>query len=659
MAVMSAPKYRSVWEQQFSWAAPSPDNSSKAMCKICKKSFLAKKSGLAQHEKTTEHRERVKGAASSPLRGMVKKTMIKSVALKAAEVRLSAAVCCHTSISAIDHFGEVIQTAAKGSVLEDLHLHRTKASRLIDHVLSPTFKEELKADIEGAKYSILCDESTDVSVEKNMCICVIYFSLKSQKIETAFLGLYRVVETTGAALFAVVEGALQEYDMPLTNCVGFGSDGASNMVGVFNSLWSRIRDASPNCVLFKCICHSLALCTQKAFNTLPSNLGYILHEVSSWFSKSTLRREEYKNLFQQMQEEAGDGEEDKGPLPFMKTSTTRWLVRGKLISNILLNWEVLKVYFQNVERGAGQDVRYKAKIIKEMLHDDLNYLYFLFLSPIIKEFDQVNCFFQATRADPEEMVKELDILHQSLKQRIKDKTGNTLALSLVDFGASFASESERLKRHHASRAESFTGGLQNVKSRCLLFLEELLGGVEARLPGSRAIFRGLSGLNPSRVLSQSSRLDFQHLPSQHLMGDKDAVQSQYRKVILHIWTEEEVFNGELPRDSSTFWAKILQFKRSDRVHPYEDLAKYALAALAVPVSNAVVERIFSHVTWVKSKYRNRMSLKTLDAILRVRLTLQSMGICCTRLEVSKKMLDKFNSAMYIDEKDVGDISALL
>ena len=41
----------------------------------------------------------------------------------------------------------------------------------------------------------------------------------------------------------------------------------------------------------------------------------------------------------------------------------------------------------------------------------------------------------------------------------------------------------------------------------------------------------------------------------------------------------------------------------------------ALAALSIPVSNAVVERTFSHVTWVKSKYRNRIGGASRRAII--------------------------------------------
>ena len=92
------------------------------------------------------------------------------------------------------------------------------------------------------------------------------------------------------------------------------------------------------------------------------------------------------------------------------------------------------------------------------------------------------------------------------------------------------------------------------------------------------------------------------------MGDsKDEIQNQYRKIILNIWRDEPIFGGELPKDSATFWSKILKFHRSDGIYPFKELATYALAALSIPVSNAVVERTFTHVTWVKSKYRTGTS----------------------------------------------------
>ena len=48
------------------------------------------------------------------------------------------------------------------------------------------------------------------------------------------------------------------------------------------------------------------------------------------------------------------------PLPFQKMSTTRWLVRGKVIYNLLVNWEEIKAYFMVEEPNLKSDVRYKS-----------------------------------------------------------------------------------------------------------------------------------------------------------------------------------------------------------------------------------------------------------------------------------------------------------
>jgi hypothetical protein len=42
------------------------------------------------------------------------------------------------------------------------------------------------------------------------------------------------------------------------------------------------------------------------------------------------------------------------PLPFEKSSFTLWLVRGKVIFHILMDWEELKVYFTSDELAQSQ-----------------------------------------------------------------------------------------------------------------------------------------------------------------------------------------------------------------------------------------------------------------------------------------------------------------
>ena len=116
--------------------------------------------------------------------------------------------------------------------------------------------------------------------------------------ETCFSGLVPVADATGESLFNAISALANGFGMLLSNCIDFANDGASNMVGELNSVWSRIRNASPNCVKLKCICHSLAFCVQKGYEKLLSNLGFLLTKIPSGFKKAHCKRMQFKSLFQ-------------------------------------------------------------------------------------------------------------------------------------------------------------------------------------------------------------------------------------------------------------------------------------------------------------------------------------------------------------------------
>ena len=66
-----------------------------------------------------------------------------------------------------------------------------------------------------------------------------------------------------------------------------------------------------------------------------------------------------------------------------------------------------------------------------------------------------------------------------------------------------------------------------------------------------AIFKGLSYLAPSRVLSQVDKVPFAELPLQHLMFQKSVeIEEQYRKISHVNWKETETFEtGTIPRET--------------------------------------------------------------------------------------------------------------
>ena len=116
-----------------------------------------------------------------------------------------------------------------------------------------------------------------------------FLSVRRKEIVTGFINLILVHEATGEKMFHLTDEEIKRCSQCLANCVGFATDGASNVVGCNNSVWSRLKALSPFCVQLKCIFHSLAMCVQYAVSKLPSNIVFLLSEILIWFHRSELR----------------------------------------------------------------------------------------------------------------------------------------------------------------------------------------------------------------------------------------------------------------------------------------------------------------------------------------------------------------------------------
>ena len=639
----STRRFNEKWKEEFNWVTKDLDTNM-AKCSLCSCLIANKKTNLIAHEKSNKHKTQVSlQSGARPLQNFVKKS---STDTKVAECEIAVSMVCHASFQAIDHLSEVMVKHGKGSTLENIKLHRTKCSRILTQVIVPALKDQLKKSLKEKPYSVIIDEGSDIGAKKNMAVVAKFFNEEEEKIATEFLGLINVLETTGSSLFESLKTVLQKFDLPIPRMLGYGSDGAANMIGQNNSVWSRVKAESPECVLMQCICHSLDLCAKYSFEQLPQQIGFLLTEVPLWFSKSDQRRDSFLQLFSIMDP---NKEKQGTPTPFQKLSQTRWLSRGKILFNIFSNWDELLGYFLCLK--TTQETKYKVGVIINMLKDPFNKWYFQFAYAIVCEFETVNGFFQATKADPQEMFQQLDVHYKGLKSRIYDVRGNKLSLSKADYGARIHQElSTYLIKNNYS--EAATKVVDDFKKRCFSMIEVAVAEVEKRLPKNKNILLSLVNLHPKKVLSQTDRACFSDLPFPHLREDNlEVIESQYRKIIFVDWKKEETFKGEIPSDTETFWVQIKKHKQGN-VQPFYELAVYALTCLILPTSNAVVERVFSSVNNVKTKFRNSLKLETLESITFLRAKLHFQNKCCRDFVVTPEMLARFNSSyMYVNKAE--------
>ena len=111
-------------------------------------------------------------------------------------------------------------------------------------------------DLDNGFFSILVDESCDISVKEQMVLVLCYVNKKWIIIER-FLGIIHVASTTVLSLKYVIECLLCEHNLNLSKLCGQGYDGASNMQGDINGLKILILKENKSAFYVHCFAHQL------------------------------------------------------------------------------------------------------------------------------------------------------------------------------------------------------------------------------------------------------------------------------------------------------------------------------------------------------------------------------------------------------------------
>ncbi|KAF0701978.1 Zinc finger protein, partial [Aphis craccivora] len=229
-------KYKTEWEKELifkGWLKKATDVQSnmndlkEAYCSYCNVVLRAHHNDLVDHSKTAKHVSK-KNSLNIKKQPTLNSFGIstKSNESKISDLKLAVHIAAHSSVRSIDHLGEILKSCGKGSTLENIKMHRTKCSQLILNAISPALSEQLVNDIGDHGYSLIVDESTDISVTKYMAFCVRYFSKSLQKITTQFLGLVNIERATAIALRDITLEFLKELKLVPENIIGLGVDGA-------------------------------------------------------------------------------------------------------------------------------------------------------------------------------------------------------------------------------------------------------------------------------------------------------------------------------------------------------------------------------------------------------------------------------------------------
>ena len=333
------------------------------------------------------------------------------------------------------------------------------------------------------------------------------------------------------------------------------------------------------------------------------------------------------------------------PLKILKLSNTRWLSIAPCVQRLLQQYEELKLHFQ-VARD--EERNYTADLLYQIYYDAENELYLMFLEPILIELNRVNRLFQLDSCSPIKLTDEIVTMYRSILLHVVRPTTFTTWLSTMEYdidnpenhlplGAIYFGTNFTLFVEEATIDREI---VNQVKERCRNYLMELLREMRKRLPTNMEQLQSISSLSPSIVLGQA-KPKLQDLSFLSLYDGNIAIlEEQWNRISVMQWPHTD------DKDTEGFWINIAHYKDASGENDFEELGMFILSLLALPFSNASVERTFSQMNILKSKLRNKMQQPMLEALLHIRSFMERSNICCNEFVPTKTMLNKFNNDIY-------------
>ncbi len=146
-------------------------------------------------------------------------------------------------------------------------------------------------------FSISIDESTDVSVSKNLVMMARFVEEDPSfgiAIRIKMLDLIPLEKGDAATITDAILKYFEDHALDIQYLVGFSSDGASVMTGKHNGVAAKLKALNCKIVDTHCAAHRLQLAVKDACSDFMNFYVGIVKQTAAYFDKSSLRKDALK-----------------------------------------------------------------------------------------------------------------------------------------------------------------------------------------------------------------------------------------------------------------------------------------------------------------------------------------------------------------------------
>lgn len=471
---------------------------------------------------------------------------------------------------------------------------------------------------ESAYFSLMADETTDVSILKQL---VLYGrAVEKGKLKSSFLKMIDLEDGKANTITNAIVSYLESADLDIKRMSSFGSDGASVMIGCRTGVATQLLGHNEQMMSVHCICHRLALASGQASTDVPylKKMKDTLLALWKFFHYSPVRSFHLKQVQAVM---------NSPELKITKAVDTRWLSHKAVITTILRSLPAILVTLQQLDEPTAVGL-YKC-MAKYNFFASL-----LLLDEVLSAVNRLSLAFQRSGIDLTTVSPLLMVLIMNL-EKLKSQPADDFKLKVTQLIDKTTREGIELQQSEPETDSTEESEDDNEPSELVItisdkepekyernvrqnFLSKVIDNLRDRFPKVN-VLEAFSVFDPSGLLGESNPEEhlatlLDHYKEEGPMGiDKAKCITEYKEFtsfiqdhakLKHCRTLQELAEETLSKESIAMLFPLV--------------SKLLNHALVLPVSTTDCERCFSTMKRVKTDLRNRMSTQTLDRLIRIR-----------------------------------------
>lgn len=216
-------------------------------------------------------------------------------------------------------------------------------------------KEQSLISLATPPFALIGDETLDAGKQEQLAIVV--RSVRNGEAVERFVGMRPLNNKTADQIAGNLVGFSDDFRLPLSRFWAVGSDGSSNWSGCKNGVWEKMKEFNSLLIAIHCLMHRGALLARDSLEDVRP----IKHVVDTLESITRLYEYSGERLAKFLLTQEEMDEEKKDPLRFTKSAATRFLSREHVALRLYKLFPAVIVYL--ITDSYNPNAADKAKVV--------------------------------------------------------------------------------------------------------------------------------------------------------------------------------------------------------------------------------------------------------------------------------------------------------